>query len=135
MTINEVKSEISNWKVTRKRLLYLVIGFGSLILHEFVAKIYYRPYIYSHNINDFHIADTLGNSLGTLVAIYIVIGFFGKDKTRDHFLIKMIIISMIVYELAQPLLGKPIDPWDVLATVITGGFCFLLYSIINKNKI
>jgi hypothetical protein len=26
----------------------------------------YRPYVYSHNLNDFGIADTLGNHLGTM---------------------------------------------------------------------
>jgi len=134
MTINELKVEISKWKITPPRILNLTIGVCSLILHEFVAKPYYRAYIYSHNIYDFHIADTLGNSLGTIAEVFIVVGLIGRDKTRDHFLIKMTTISIIIYELGQPLLGKPIDPWDIVATILTGGFCVLLYRMIHQSK-
>ena len=134
MTIKELKGEISEWKITRHRILDLTIGVCSLMLHEFVAKPYYRPFIYSHNIYDFHIADTLGNSLGTITAVFIVVGLFGSTKTRDYFLIKMTTISFIIYELAQPLLGKPIDPWDIIATILTGGLCVLLYRMIHQSK-
>ena len=46
----------------------------------------------------------------------------------------MTTISIIIYELAQPLLGKPIDPWDIIATILTGGLCALLYRIIHQSK-
>lgn len=134
MTINELKIEISKWKITRKRLIDFTIGMCSLLVHEFIAKPYYRSFIYSNNINDFHVADTLGNSLGTIAEVFIVVGLLGRDKTRDHFLIKVTTISIIIYELVQPLLGKPIDPWDIVATVLTGGLCVLLYRIIHQSK-
>lgn len=134
MTINELKGEINKWKITRHRILNLTIGICSLMLHEFVAKPYYRAFIYSNNLYDFHIADTLGNSLGTIAEVFIVVGLIGRDITRDHFLIKMTTISIIIYELAQPLLGKPIDPWDIIATILTGGLCFLLYRMIHQSK-
>jgi hypothetical protein len=134
MTIEDLKGEISQWKITRHRILDLAIGACTMVLHEFIAKPYYRPFIYSHDIYDFHIADTLGNSLGTITAVFIVVGLFGRDKTRDYFLIKMTTISFIIYELAQPLLGKPIDPWDIIATVLTGGLCFLLYRVMHQSK-
>lgn len=134
MTINELKIEINQWKITRKRVIDLVIGVCFLLLHEFIAKPYYRSFIYSHKIYDFHVADTLGNSLGTIAEVFIVVGLFRSDKTRDHFLIKITTISIVVYELLQPLLGKPIDPYDILATVLTGGLCFLSYRIIHQSK-
>lgn len=134
MTMNELKIEISQWKITKKRVIDLTIGVCVLLLHEFIAKPYYRSFIYSHKIYDFHIADTLGNSLGTIAEVFIVVGLLGSDNTRDHFLIKMTTISIIVYELLQPLLGKPIDPWDIGATILTGGLCFLSYRIIHQSK-
>jgi hypothetical protein len=46
----------------------------------------------------------------------------------------MTTISFIIYELAQPLLGKPIDPRDIIATVLTGGLCVLIYRMIHQSK-
>lgn len=134
MTFNDLRREFAEWKITRHRILHFTIGVFALMLLEFVARPYYRPFIYSHSIYDFHVADTLGNSLGTMAAVFIIVGLLGRDRARDHFLIKTTTISMAVYELAHPLLGKPIDPWDILATILTGGLCVLLYTIIHQNK-
>ena len=134
MTANELKLELLKWKITRQRLIDLTIGVCSLLLHEFIAKPYYRVFIYSNNINDFHVADTLGNSLGTSTAVFMVVGLLGNGTTRNAFLIKITTVSMIVYELAQPLLGKPIDPWDIIATVLMGGLCVVVYSRIHQSR-
>lgn len=134
MTINDITESLGNWKITRQRIIDLAIGTAILLLHEFVAKPYYRPFIYSNNIFDFHIADTLGNSLGTFAVVFVVVGLVGKDKNRNNPLIKTTTLAMVIYELMQPLLGKPIDPWDIAATVLTGGFCILLYNVIHHQK-
>ena len=134
MTIVDLKTELSNWKLGKHRIIDLSIGVSTLLLHEFVAKPHYRKFIYSRNIHDFHIADTLGNSLGTITAIFIVAGLIGSEKNSNQFLIKTTTMAMILYELCQPLLGKPIDPWDILATLITGGWCGLVYDTIHRRK-
>ena len=105
-----------------------------MVVYE-IARATYRPYIYSQGINDFHIADTLGNSLGTVAAIFVFTSLLGRDLAQDYFMIRTVTISVAVYELAHPLLGKPIDPWDLVATIITGVLCEILYRRINKNKI
>jgi len=104
------------------------------MLYE-IARAMYRPYIYSQGINDFHIADTIGNSLGTIAAIFVFTSLLGRDLAQDYFMICTVTISVALYELAHPLLGKPIDPWDLVATIITGVFCEIIYRRINKNKI
>jgi hypothetical protein len=133
MTLGEIKENLSTWKLTRQRVIDLSIGLGTLLLHEFIAKPYYRKYIYAHAINDFHIADTLGNTLGTIATIFVVVGLIGGDKTRNLPLIKITTIAGVVYELMQPLLGKPIDPWDVVATILTGVLCAVLYPVIHRG--
>jgi hypothetical protein len=133
MTLDEIKKDFSTWKLTRRGLVDLSIGLATLLLHEFVAKPYYRKYIYSHAINDFHIADTLGNTLGTIAAIFIIVGLIGSDNNRNRSLIKIITIAGVVYELAQPLLGRPIDPWDIIATILTGILCVALYGGIQAS--
>lgn len=131
MTINELSEGLRNWKFTRDRIVHLTIGFAAVLIYEFLARPIYRPYIYRNNINDFHVADTLGNSLGTIATVFVLIGFLGQGRTQHLFLIKTITLAVALYELAHPLLGKAIDPWDLIATVLTGGLCLLLYKLIH----
>jgi hypothetical protein len=133
MTIKDLKENTRNWKLTGERLSNLSIGFAALLILEFIARPIYRPYIYKNNINDFHLADTLGNTLGVMAAIFVLIGFIGQGKTQHLFLIKTITVAMVIYEIGQPLLGKPIDPWDIVATIITGGICLVLYKRVHSK--
>jgi hypothetical protein len=134
MTIGELRAEFVNWRVTKERIVNFAIGISALLILEFVARPYYRPFIYSKKFYDLHIADTLGNSLGTIAAVFILIALIGRKKTQHYFLIKTITISVVLYELVHPMLGKPIDFWDVIATLVTGGFCYFLYWRIWTKK-
>lgn len=134
VTIKELSTELKNWKFTKYKLINLVIGISALLLYEFVARPYYRPYIYSNNINDFHIADTLGNSLGTIATIFILVAVFTSEIIKGNFLIKVITLSVVLYEFAHPLLGKPIDIWDIFATILSGIISFLFFNYIFKGK-
>jgi hypothetical protein len=135
MTLDDLKRDFQNWKFTRERITHLAIGFTAVGLYEWVARPIYRPYIYKHHINDFHLADTIGNSLGTIATVFVLIGLIGQGKSQHLFLIKTITVSVALYELAHPLLGKPIDPWDILATFLSGGICLLLYKAIHRPPV
>lgn len=101
MTIKDLREGIHNWKFTRERIINLIIGLSAVLIYEFLARPIYRPYIYKNNINDFHLADTIGNSLGTLATVFVLIGLIGQGRTQNIFLIKTITISVALYELAQ----------------------------------
>lgn len=135
MTIKDLRDGISKWRLTRERIANLTVGLSAVLIYEFLARPIYRPYIYKNNINDFHLADTIGNSLGTVATVFVLIGFIGQGRTQHMFLIRTIVISVVLYELAHPLLGKPIDPWDIVATLLTGGLCLLLYKLIHPNAL
>jgi hypothetical protein len=131
--MQRIKAELSNWLSSKRRIINLLIGLGAVVLYE-IARATYRPYIYSQGINDFHIADTIGNSLGTVATIFVFTSLLGRDLVQDYFMIRTVMISVAVYELAHPLLGKSIDPWDLVVTILTGVLCEILYRRINKNK-
>ena len=136
MTIEDIKNEVTRWRLSKYKLVNLCITIITIILYEFVGRPYYRKYIYSNNIFDFHIADTLGNSLGTIAAIFFFLFAFSRDSTHGQFLIKTVTISVILYELAQPLFGKPIDMWDALATFLAGILSYAVYRLLfmtDKN--
>jgi hypothetical protein len=126
------RNEIIDWLHSKRRIMNLLIGLGAVTVYE-IARAYYRPYIYSQGIDDFHIADTLGNSLGTVATIFVFVSLLGRDRAWDYFLIRTVTISILVYEVAHPILGKPIDPWDILATVLAGAFSEVLYRRIYEH--
>ena len=134
MTIEGFKKEIQNWKFTRYKLINLSIGIAALLIYEFIGRRWYRPYIYSNNINDFHIADTLGNSLGTITTIFILIFILSNEKVKGNYLVVLGTVSVTVFEIAHPLLGKSIDFWDILATLLTGGISFIILNSIFKDR-
>lgn len=135
MTLDDFKSELRNWKFTRYKAINFAIGISALLIYEFIGRPIYRPYIYNNKINDFHIADTLGNTLGTLPTIFFLIAIFSNDQTKGNYLIKLGTFSVIVFELIHPLLGKPIDIWDIVATVISGFFSYFIYNgLFRKNE-
>ncbi len=134
MTTNDFISELRNWKLTKYKAMNFAIGISALLIYEFVARPIYRPYIYNNKINDFHIADTLGNTFGTLPTIFFLIAILSNDTTKGNYLIKLGTFSVAVFELAHPLLGKPIDIWDIIATIMTGFISYLIYNSIFKTR-
>src|SRR4030095_1663318 len=116
-----LKTEFQTCLTSKRRILNLLIGLGVVAVYE-LARAYYRPYVYLQGINDFHIADTLGDSLGTVATVFVCVSLLGRDRAQDHFLIRTVTISVLVYEMAHPLLGKSIDPLDIVATVLAGLF-------------
>jgi len=134
MTINDFASELRSWKLTKYKTINFTIGISALLIYEFVGRPIYRPYIYNNKINDFHIADTLGNTFGTLPTIFFLIAILSNDTTKGNYLIKLATFSVVAFELAHPLLGKQIDIWDIIATVLTGFVSSLVYNSLFKDR-
>src|SRR5688572_17024996 len=124
-----IKTEIINWLQSKRRMINLFIGLSAVVIYE-VARAYYRPFIYTNSINDFHIADTLGNSLGTIATVFVFLSVLGRTVADERFLLRTVAISVFIYELAHPLLGKPIDIFDLIATAMAGIFCEVIYKLI-----
>lgn len=133
MTINNFIIELKNWKLTKYKAINFGIGIAALLFYEFVGRPIYRPYIYKNKINDFHIADSLGNTFGTLATLFILIAILSNERTKGNYLITIGTISIVVFELAHPLLGKPIDIWDIIATLVTGLITYVSYNRIFKT--
>lgn len=133
MTINDFVSELKKWRLTKYKAINFAIGISALLIYEFVGRPIYRPYIYNNKINDFHIADTLGNTFVTLPTIFFLIAILSNDTTKGNYLIKLGTFSVVVFELAHPLLGKPIDIWDIIATILTGFVSYLVYNSLFKD--
>ena len=110
----------------------LFIGMTAFSITE-LGRSFYRPYIYSNRINDFFIADTLGNSFGTITAIFMILTLSGKGTNKDWKIIIIVIIGLLLYELLN-LIGKnAIDINDMFATVIFGVISAILYFVLLRK--
>lgn len=133
MELSDFIHELKSWRLTKYKLINFTIGLMALLIYEFIGRPIYRPYIYKHKINDFHIADTLGNTFGTMPTLFFLVALFSTEVTKGKSMIKLGTISVVIFELVHPLLGKPIDIWDIIATLITGIFSFyLLHALFKK---
>lgn len=111
----------------RARRVNLLVGLLALGLTE-AGREWYRPWVRTNGIDDFHVADTLGNTLGTITTVFVVLGLSGKGGRRDLRLIAMVVLGLIGYELAQGPMGGAIDPRDIVATLLMWPVCLGLYA-------
>ena len=122
------KNDLTSLKKTT-----LLIALLAYSLTEF-GRSFYRPYIYTNHIHDYYIADTIGNSFGTMTAIFMIITLSGKGTNKDWYLFLIIIPGLLVYEFLN-LTGKTaVDVNDMIATVIFGLISAILYFIILKKR-
>jgi len=104
----------------------LIIAMTAYSITE-LGRSFYRPYIYSNGIADFHVADTLGNSFGTMTAIFMVLTLSGKGTNKDWKIIFIIIGGLLIYELLNLTGETAIDLNDMIATVVFGSISALIY--------
>lgn len=113
------------------RLVYFVTFLLSFALTE-VGRYIYRPYIYQNNINDFGLADSMGNLGGIVVQIFFGLSIFNPTVKKGLRLIAFFTVGYIVYEILQLYLPKGTFDWkDIYGTVIGGVFSLLLFLLIH----
>ncbi len=110
--------------------LTLSIGLIAFFITE-MTRSFWRPYVYRNGVFDYYFADTIGNSFGTITAIFMLLTLVGKGTKQDWKLICMIIMGLIAYEyLNYP---SRFDFNDVIATIIFGVSSFILYFILLRK--
>ena len=60
--------------IDSRRIIYFVIAVLFFFLTE-IGRNIYRPYIYTNNIDDYGIADSIGNSGGIIVQIFFMLEY------------------------------------------------------------
>ncbi|PLX06536.1 MAG: hypothetical protein C0598_13560, partial [Marinilabiliales bacterium] len=100
----------------------------------------YRPYIYENNINDFGIADSMGNLGGIIVQIFFSLAIFNSGRKKGVRIISFLVIGYILYEFAQLILPKGVFDWkDIYGTIIGGLITlimfFIVHLLVKQNKI
>ena len=118
--------------LTSLKKITLLIGVSAFLITE-LGRSFYRPYIYANKIDDYFIADTIGNSFGTVTAIFMILTLSGKGTSKDWNIVFIIIAGLIIYEFLN-LTGKTaIDVNDIIATVVFGTISVLIYFFLVKK--
>ncbi|MCP4458463.1 MAG: hypothetical protein GY816_10645 [Cytophagales bacterium] len=109
----------------------LHIGLVAFFLTE-MGRSFYRPSIYKNDFFDYYISDTIGNSLGTVTAVFMLLTHSGKGTKQDFKIIGVIVLGLIVYEFMN--LASRFDYHDVIATLIFGVISTITYNyLLNKD--
>jgi len=125
--------------IDTKRIVYFVVFLLSFLFTEF-GRYVYRPFIYNNHINDFGIADSIGNWGGIVVQIFFGLAIINSSFKQGFSVIAVATGGYILYEFAQPYLPKGTFDWlDVYGTLAGGIIAltlfFLIHKLTKKNKI
>jgi len=121
------------------RLLYAATGVVAFFLTE-VGRYVYRPFIYETGMDDFGIADSMGNLGGIAVQIFLSLAILNSQKKKAFNVIGFLVVGYILYEIVQPYLPKGVFDWkDIYGTIIGGFvsalFLLLLRLIVKNNRV
>jgi len=133
MSISNILYDGEQFKLLdTKRIVYAITCVFAFLATE-IGRYVYRPYIYEHNINDFGLADSVGNWGGIVVQIFLGLAILNSKRRKAFRLITFFVLGYIIYEFMQPTLPKGTFDWmDVYGTIFGGFVSMLLYVLINK---
>ena len=118
---------------TRKRFIFFLLFVILYVITE-IGRYIYRPYIYTNNIFDFWIADTVGNFTGTMTIIFCEFAVINPDKKTGNRLLFMVTFGLIGYELVQYFITTHTCDWkDMVATLFAGLLSWGTVSWLSKR--
>ena len=114
----------------RAKMIYRTVGF-SLTALCFVLSQVYRPYAYSHHLNDFHLADSYTSFFGVPIIVCLLQGF-SRLRNGRWSIPKTVLYAIglfMFWEIVGGLLARRMDWIDIVASWISGGLMYVLYLI------
>ena len=119
--------------IDNKRIAFFLIFVFMFFITEIGRRIY-RPYIYSNDIFDYWIADTIGNLTGTIAIVFFDFAIVNPKHRQGRLFLIIITLGLIVYELLQYFSPRSILDWrDMIATLIAGLISWGIYEFLFKK--
>ncbi len=121
------------------RITYAVVAVAAFVLTE-LGRSVYRPFIYENSINDFGIADSMGNLGGIVVQIYASLAILNARGRKALNVIGILVVGYILYEFLQLVLPKGVFDWkDIYGTIVGAVASTLLLLVLRwmpmKNRV
>lgn len=116
--------------MNKKNLFHGLFGLISVII-GFMAKVFYRPYAYDYELRDYGLADFSPS-------LFYVIGFSQllllKPTKHPWFVIIVVTLGSVGYEMMQARANGIIDVKDIVASVFGGFISLLIWKMTEKTK-
>jgi hypothetical protein len=120
------------------RIYYFIIGGLSFLFTE-IGRYLYRPFIYENKIDDYGLADSVGNWGGIIVQVFFGLAIINPNKKKGIRLILFFTIGYVIYEILQLILPRGVFDYKDIYGTFVGGFISLLILLtlhyFCKNKI
>jgi hypothetical protein len=129
-TFNDAEFHLMN-----KRSIYIIL-LSIVLLFTLYEELKLRPYLLKHHITAFYLADSLPNFLAVVIFFlgHMVIRF-PVDEQKIVSLIFAFVAVLALYEVFQLWMpGRTFDVKDLIASIIGGIFCYLVFRIVNKTS-
>jgi len=111
------------------RTAYSLVFLLTFALTE-IGRYLYRPFVYNAGLNDFGIADTMGNHLGAVALIFFILAVMHATYEEGLIVVAVVTVGYVAYEFAQRFLpGSTADSKDVVASIIGGLLSLLLFIV------
>jgi len=107
----------------KRRLIYF-LGAAFCFCFGLLLSFTYRPYVYSHHVNDLHFADVIGNIVAVPAAAFF---FYAMNKTIRYTKFAILVIDFFLWCFYEVTISSTFDWWDIVATLI---MCFVTYPIL-----
>ena len=108
-----------------RRRLFFLLGAILCFLIGVLLTYFYRPYIYANHINDWHLADTIGNIVAVPAVAFL---FYAAQKTVRYTKLTVLTLDFLVWCLYEAFFSLTFDWRDLLASLI---MCFVTYLILR----
>jgi hypothetical protein len=113
--------------------LFLPIG-GLGLLLTILGDLFYRPWVYKNNIDDFGFVYIYPSITGTITSIFLLLAF---AKGNPTYILKCAgggVVGCLIYECIQPIVGTGVfDINDFIAVFVTGILCCLVIGYWKNN--
>jgi len=115
-----------------RRTAFVLTFLLAFALTEF-GRTVYRPFVYRAGLNDFGIADTMGNHIGAVAQVFFILAVMNATRQEGLIVIGVVTIGYVGYEFVQRALpGSVSDPLDAVASVVGGVLSLTLFILIDR---
>jgi hypothetical protein len=119
------------FSITNKRIIYFLMFVMMFTITE-IGRNFYRPFIYTNDIFDFYIADTIGNFTGAIAIIFFELMLINPTYKAGLIILGGVTVGLIGYEFAQYFSPRSILDWrDMIATLIAGLISLGIYKLLS----
>ena len=121
------------------RLAFAALALGAFLLTE-VGRTVYRPFVYEAGIDDFGLADSVGNLGGIVAQVFTSLAILNSPKSKAFTVIAFLVVGYVAYEVVQPYLPRGVFDWnDIYGTLLGGAVSVLLVvlvrSVVRPNRV